>query len=70
MSKINYDEYDDEMNPFHPCLSCGAEEFSMDWDTGFYTCNSCGLPLEVEGAKKVKKKVKKFRGLKEDDEIY
>ncbi len=71
MSKIKYNEYDDEMNPFHPCLACGHEEFSMNWDTGLYECNSCGLALEIEEKKNKKQKtLKKFRGLKEDDEIY
>tara|TARA_R110001592_G_scaffold301508_1_gene572878 strand:+ start:1401 stop:1616 length:216 start_codon:yes stop_codon:yes gene_type:complete len=71
MSKIEYDEFDDEMNPFHPCLACGCKEFSMNWDTGLYECDSCGLALEVgTNNKKVKPKVKKFRGLKEDDEVY
>jgi ribosomal protein L37AE/L43A len=71
MSKIEYDEFDDEMNPFHPCLACGCKEFSMNWDTGLYECDSCGLALEV-GDKKEKSKptLKKFRGLKKDDEIY
>jgi transcription elongation factor Elf1 len=71
MSKIEYDEFDDEMNPFHPCLACGCEEFSMNWDTGLYECDNCGLTLEVNpNKKKLKPKVKKFRGLKEDDEVY
>ena len=71
MSKIEYDEFDDEMNPFHPCLACGCKEFSMNWDTGLYECDNCGLTLEV-GDKKEKSKptLKKFRGLKKDDEIY
>ena len=71
MSKIEYDEFDDEMNPFHPCLACGCKEFSMNWDTGLYECDSCGLALEV-GDKKEKSKptLKKFRRLKKDDEIY
>ena len=43
--KIKYNEFDEEMNPFHPCLNCGHTEFSMNWDTGLYTCDSCGLPL-------------------------
>ena len=72
MSKINYDEFDDEMNPFHPCLKCGAEEFSMNWTTGLYQCDSCEATLEVDDTKstKMKKKPKRFRGLKEDDEVY
>lgn len=71
MSKIEYDEFDDEMNPFHPCLNCGCEDFSMDWDTGYYTCDNCGLPLEVGDKKENKKKsLKKFRNLKDDDEVY
>ena len=73
MSKVNYNEFDDEMNPFHPCLKCGHEEFSMNWDTGLYQCDSCGATLEIDEPKitKMKQNVKRFRGLKkEDDEIY
>lgn len=71
MSKIEYDEFDDEMNPFHPCLACGCKEFSMNWDTGLYECDNCGLTLEVGDKKeKAKPTLKKFRGLKKDDEIY
>ena len=73
MSKVNYNEFDDEMNPFHPCLKCGAEEFSMNWTTGLYQCDSCGATLEVDEPKntKMKPNVKRFRGLKkEDDEVY
>jgi hypothetical protein len=71
MSKIKYDEFDDEMNPFHPCLSCGGEGFGMNWNTGLYECNSCGLTLEVAEKKENKpKSLKKFRGLDIDDEIY
>ena len=70
MSKVNYNEFDDEMNPFHPCLKCGATEFSMNWDTGLYQCDSCGATLENELEKKSKRVVKRFRGLKEDDEVY
>lgn len=71
MSKIKYDEYDDEMNPLHPCLKCGATGFSMNWDTGLYQCDSCGEVLEVDEPKKKKDmKVKKFRDLKRDDEVY
>tara|TARA_B100000780_G_C21058913_1_gene425538 strand:+ start:344 stop:556 length:213 start_codon:yes stop_codon:yes gene_type:complete len=70
MSKIRYDEFDDEMNPFHPCLRCGCKTFYMDWDTGLYTCESCEATLENELEKKSKRVVKRFRGLKEDDEVY
>jgi len=73
MSKVNYNEFDDEMNPFHPCLKCGHEEFSMNWDTGLYQCDSCGATLEIDEPKntKMKQNVKRFRGLKkEDDEVY
>jgi len=68
--KIKYNEFDDEMNPFHPCLNCGHTEFSMNWDTGLYTCDSCGLPLEADDKKREKKKVKRFRNQNENDEIY
>lgn len=70
MSKIKYDEFDDEMNPFHPCLKCGATEFSMNWDSGLYQCDSCGQTLQAEYEKKTKKTVKRFRNLKDDNEIY
>ena len=69
--KIKYNEFDEEMNPFHPCLNCGHTEFSMNWDTGLYTCDSCGLPLEAEADnKRSKAKLKHFRKLNDDDEIY
>lgn len=69
--KIKYNEFDEEMNPFHPCLNCGHTEFSMNWDTGLYTCDSCGLPLEAEADnKRSKAKLKRFRKLNDDDEIY
>lgn len=69
--KIKYNEFDEEMNPFHPCLNCGHTEFSMDWDTSLYTCDSCGLPLEAEADnKRSKAKLKRFRKLNDDDEIY
>tara|TARA_R100000541_G_scaffold59034_1_gene71548 strand:+ start:393 stop:602 length:210 start_codon:yes stop_codon:yes gene_type:complete len=68
--KIKYDEFDDEMNPFHPCLNCGSNKFSMDLDTGYYTCDSCGFPLEAEEKKRSKKIVKRFRNLNDEDEIY
>ena len=71
MSKVNYNEFDDEMNPFHPCLKCGAEEFSMNWTTGLYQCDSCGETLEAEEKnQKMKKNVKRFRGLNDEDEVY
>jgi ribosomal protein L37AE/L43A len=70
MTKIKYDEYNDEMNPFHPCLNCGHTGFSMDWDTGLYTCDSCGLTLEAEQQKKEKKTIRRFRNLKDEDEVY
>lgn len=69
--KINYNEYDDEMNPFHPCVACGAHEFEMDQATGFYRCKACGEILTTQdNSKKVRKKkvVKRFRD--GDDEVY
>ena len=68
--KIKYDEYDDEMNPYHPCLKCSKTGFSMNWDTGLYTCDSCGESLEAEAEKKSKRVVKRFRGLNDENEIY
>tara|TARA_R110000796_G_scaffold2240_2_gene8967 strand:- start:2011 stop:2223 length:213 start_codon:yes stop_codon:yes gene_type:complete len=70
MTKVSYDEFDDEMNPFHPCLKCRSKEFSMNWNTGLYTCDSCGESLKAEVEKKSKRVVKRFRGLKDEDEIY
>ena len=69
--KVKYDEFDDEMNPFHPCLSCGHTEFSMNWDTGLYTCDSCGLPLQTEEeSRKPKKQLKRFKKFNDDEEVY
>ena len=71
MSKIEYDEFNDEMNPFHPCLACGCKEFSMNWNSGLYECDSCGLPLEAKQERKEKRRlVKRFRGLKDDEETW
>ena len=70
MSKVKYDALDPEMNPFHPCLKCESLDFIMDWDSGLSVCEACGEPLEVEPAKKMKKKVMKFRGLNDEDEVY
>ena len=58
------------MNPFHPCLKCGGKEFNMDWDTGLYICGNCDATLESEYEKKSKKTVKRFRNLKDDNEVY
>ncbi len=58
MSKVKYDEFDDEMNPLHPCLKCGATGFSMNWDTGLYQCDSCGAVLEIDESEKNKKEGK------------
>ena len=67
--KIKYNEYDDEMNPFHPCVACEADEFEMDDATGFYKCTACGEVLIAQpNLKKRKKVVKRFRD--EDDEVY
>lgn len=67
MSKIKYDEYDDEMNPFHPCLNCGWEEFNMNWDTGLYICGKCEEPVgQTKKLEKKKKQIKRFK----EDELY
>jgi ribosomal protein L37AE/L43A len=70
MAKVKYDEFNDEMNPFHPCLKCGDTEFSMNWDTGLYQCDSCGESLKAEVEKKSKRVVKRFRGLNDENEVY
>ena len=70
--KINYNEYDEEMNPIHPCLACNALEFEMDQATGCYKCAACGELLKDDPPqKKVRRKkqvVKRFRD--GDDEVY
>ena len=68
MSKIQYDEFDDEMNPMHPCTYCGCEDMQMNWDTGLYECASCGQPLVVQQERREKRRlVKRFRGNEEDE---
>lgn len=44
MSKVNYEDWASE-DPFHPCLKCGANEFSLNVITDLYTCDSCGEVL-------------------------
>ncbi len=71
--KINYNEYDDEMNPIHPCLACNSIEFEMDSSTGYYKCAACGeilkdSPPQKKVRMKKKQVVKRFRD--GDDEVY
>ena len=70
MTKVKYDEFNDEMNPSHPCLKCRSTEFSMNWETGLYECLGCGESFEVEMERKKKKIIKRFRGLNDENEIY
>jgi hypothetical protein len=70
MGKVKYDEYDDEMNPSHPCLACGGLEFNMDWDVGLYACEKCEEPVgQVKKMMKPRKKIKYFKELNGEDEI-
>jgi len=62
MSKLKYEDWIDE-DPFHPCLKCGEEDFTMDMTSGLYTCANCGEPLIApkEPFKPLKKLKKKAR---------
>tara|TARA_R110000796_G_scaffold77684_2_gene173584 strand:+ start:1123 stop:1341 length:219 start_codon:yes stop_codon:yes gene_type:complete len=72
MAKVNYNDFDDELNSFPPCWNCRGEEFAMDWGPGIYVCQGCGKEMIDEPVKvKVrKKKIKRFKGYEGEEEIY
>ena len=65
MSKINYEDWIEE-DPFHPCLHCGCEDFSLDMVTELYTCNNCGETLVAPNDSRKKKRPRKRPRLEED----
>ena len=66
MSKVNYGDWIEE-DPFHPCLKCGENEFSLNVITDLYTCENCGEVLVAPKESHKKKRPTKARPRLEED---
>jgi len=68
MGRVNIEE-ELEKEGFHPCLNCGGDEFSMDWERGLYVCDWCDEAMKSPPMKKEKVRLPKITKGNWDDEI-
>ncbi len=64
--KIDLEDYLEE-DPFHPCLKCGHKAFTLNSQTGLYSCESCGAAMTAPEPMQKKKRLLKKRPRLEED---